>query len=207
MSRAGIEPAMPSQAEHPGPRSRRRSQTRTRIGLFVLALVVAALAALGTGAISYRKLAAGDALSATVSAGPDQSVVLGGYSYRLDSFGVAASFPAEDSGDPVVRGPRGSVIILVVFTQTPVDPRVSPDDHSCIFMLRGPAATWEPDTDFTTLMRRPKLQTCSDLDDDPLRVGRARQVGVGFVVPAAAAPQVTFQASIDSGRRLLELHR
>lgn len=180
---------------------------RTRIGLFVAALAIATTAALGTGAISYRKLAAGGTVASSSSVGPGRSVVVGGYSYRLDSFAAATSFPAEDAEDPVVRGPRGSVIILVVFTQTPVGRGVSLDNHSCIFSLRSPTATWEPDTDFTTLMRRPKWRTCGDLSDDPLRVGRARRIGISFVVPAAAARQVTFQASIDPGRRLVELHR
>ncbi len=172
----------------------------------MVALVVAIAVAIGVGLISFRRQDISAQSLPTRSAGPGEDVLVAGFGYRLEQFSVAASLPADDADDPAVSGPNGSVIVLVVFTQTPTA-GATLTGHGCRFSLRGADATWEPDSELIDPVRRPERRTCSNLDDDPLRVGRPQQIGVSFVIPAAAAGQLTFRLVIDERDQLLELHR
>ena len=168
-----------------------------RVGL--LALVLAVGCALGTGYYPYLKRTPAQPQQ-TVS--PGQSAEAHGVRYRLDSFTVAESLPAEEKDDPPVRGPAGSFIVLIVITQTVIDRSVRLDEHFCDATLvadggGGPATVWKPESDVTFALRRPAALGCGDTSDNPLRYDEARPMGFSFVIPAAAVGAVSGRLSTD----------
>ena len=162
-----------------------------------LALVVAGV----SGWYPYAKLTP-DRPEATLR--PGASVEIAGVRYGLDRFEVAATLPAEDPEDPPVRGPEGSVLVLVVITQTVLDRAVPLDDHFCDTTLVDDTARteWRTDSDFTSLAARPAAYGCAGSSDEPLRYDSPQQVGFTFVVPAAAAGHVTARLEVTGGPTL-----
>jgi hypothetical protein len=172
--------------------------TRARwVGL--VALLLALGGALGTGFYSYAKLTpAGPQHTLTIG----ESVEVHGVRYRLDSFTEAESLPGEKDDDPPVRGPAGSLIVLIVISQTIVDRTVRLDEHFCDATLvadlgAGPATVWKPESDVTFALRRPAALGCGDTSDNPLSYGVERPMGFSFVIPAAAAGAVSGRLSTD----------
>lgn len=177
--------------------------------LALVALLLAVGCALGTGYYSFARLSPTRAASALR---PGESVEAGGVRYRLDSFTVADELPAEEAGDPPVRGPAGSKVVLVVVSQTVVDRSVVLDKHLCEMILvaepGGPTATtWRPESDVTFALRRPEALSCGDSKDQPLRYDVERPVGFSFVIPAGSAASVFGRLSSDEGRTVIALRQ
>ena len=159
----------------PGP-----GRTRARLGL-ALAALVALLVAGATGWYPYAKLSPA-AADATLR--PGDSAEVGGVRYRLDTFSVAPSLPAEERGDPAVSGPAGSVLVLVVVSETVLDHGLALDELTCEATLTDDAGTvWRTDSDFTSALARPAAYGCGDTSSSPLRHDVERPAGFSFVVP------------------------
>ena len=171
---------------------------------FGAALLLALLAALAQGLTYYRDRAPADPVAAVVG----QPVELGGTRQQVTSFTVAATLPNEDPTEPPVHGPPGSRMVLVVWTQQVLDPAIKLDEHSCETTLVADDGTvWQPDGDFSYALARPVALTCGDSDDVPLVRGRVREIGSSYVIPARYADRIQWQLALDSGRRVLRVHR
>jgi hypothetical protein len=178
----------------------RRSGRRPALlaaGAGALALIVAGV----SGWYPYAQLAPGRP-EAVLRPGAHAEV--DGVRYGLDRFEVAASLPAQDPKDPPVRGPEGSVLVLVVVTQTVLDRGVTLDDHFCDATLVDAAGStvWQTDSDFTSLAARPAAYGCAGSGDAPLRYDQPQQVGFSFVVPAAEAEGVEARLQVSDGPTL-----
>lgn len=170
--------------------------TRVRLGL-LLAALAALLVAAATGWYPYAKLSPA-AADATVR--PGETVQLEGVRYRLDAFTVAPSLPAEQHGDPAVSGPDGSVLVLVVLSETVLDHTVGLDDLTCDATLTDDAgSTWSTDSDFTSQLARPAAYGCADTPSHPLRYDVERATGFSFVVPADRAGHLAARLQLGEG--------
>lgn len=175
--------------------------------LGLVALLLAIGCALGTGYYSFARLTP---TGADYSLRPGESVEAGGVRYRLDSFGVADSLPAEEADDPPVRGPAGSKVVLVVVSQTVLDRSVALDEHYCEMILVAEpgganATTWRTDSDVTFALRRPEALSCGDSDDQPLDYDVERPVGFSFVIPAGSAGSMFGRLSADDDETVIAL--
>jgi hypothetical protein len=171
---------------------------------FATALLLALLAAAAQGVLYYRDRTPGRAVTAQVG----QQVELAGTRLRVQSFTVAASLPNEDPTEPAVAGPPGSLLVLVVWTQQVFDPGVKLDVHRCQTSLVADDGTiWHDDSDLTYGLRRPKALTCGDSDDFPLVLGRERQLGSSYVIPARYAESVRWRLSLDEEQQVVEFRR
>lgn len=183
-----------------------RSASARRYVPPMLGFALALLVAVGTGWSPYARLAPG-AVDATLR--PGQDAELAGVRYRLDSFVVAGTLPAQEKGDPPVQGPPGSVLVLVVVSQTVRDHRVALDEHFCdVTLTDGPgrsATVWQTDSDVTSLVARPAALGCGDSPSNPLRYDSARPMGFSFVVPADRAGQVLARLQVSGGGPALAL--
>ena len=132
-----------------------REQTR-RVATVAAAVLLALLAAGQQGVTAYRDRSPAIA----VSARGNEPVTLGNTQVAVRSFTVAPTLPAQDATDPPVRGPEGSVLVLVVWTQV-VGPGVKIDEHFCDSSLVADDGTvWPKDSDYTYAVRRPDALTC-----------------------------------------------
>lgn len=172
----------------------------------LVALLLAVGCAVGTGFYAYAKRTPARPQSILT---PGQTVEAHGVRYRLDSFTVADSLPAEDKGDPPVRGPAGSVLVLIIVTQTVVDRAVRLDEHLCEATLMSdtgrPATIWRPESDVTFALRRPEALGCGDSSSLPLAYDVPRPMGFSFVIPATAAGAVSGRLSSDDDSVLIAL--
>ena len=171
---------------------------------FAAALLLALLAALTQGLTYYRDRTPAE----PVLAGVGQTVELDGTRQQVRSFSVAATLPNEDSSEPPVHGPPGSRMVLVVWTHQVVDPAIKLDEHSCDTSLVADDGTiWHEDGDFSYSVARPRALTCGDTDDSPLLLGRDREIGSSYVIPARYADRIQWQLELDSGHQVLRVHR
>lgn len=175
--------------------------------LGLVALVLAVGCALGTGYYSFARLTPTRAHHALR---PGESVAAGGVRYRLDSFAVADSLPAEKADDPPVRGPAGSKVVLIVVSQTVFDRSVALDQHRCEMVLvaepGGPnATTWRTESDVTFALRRPEALGCGGSDDQPLDYDVESAVGFSFVIPAGSAASVFGRLSVGEDQTVIAL--
>lgn len=178
-------------------------------GLGLIALVVAIGCALGTGFFAYAQLTPARPQHVLT---PGQSVEVDGVRFRLDSFSVAETLPAQEAADPPVRGPAGTMIVLVVVSQTVTSRSVRLDEHFCdVTLVAEPSGArspvWKPETDFTYGLRRPTALGCGDTSSNPLAYDLERPMGFSFVVPATAAGDVAGELSTDDGRTVIGLRR
>ncbi len=179
-----------------------REQTR-RVATVAAAVLLALLAAGQQGVTAYRDRSP----AVAVSARGNEPVTLGNTQVAVRSFTVAPTLPAQDATDPPVRGPEGSVLVLVVWTQV-VGPGVKIDEHFCDSSLVADDGTvWPKDSDYTYAVRRPDALTCGHSDSRPLVVGQPREIGDSFVIPARYADQVRWRMSFDDGRQAVEVRR
>ena len=136
-----------------------------------------------------------------------EPVVLGGTEVAATTITVAPALPAAEPGDADVRGPAGSVFVLVVFRHQ-VDATVDRERHSCTSTLVADDGTvWEPDDVYGYRLRRPEAMTCGDSGSSPLRPGVERQIGASFLIPARYADQVRWRLSVDDDAHLVEVRR
>ena len=173
----------------------------------LLALLMALGCATGTGYYAYARHTPAQPQHTLT---PGQSVEAKGVRYRLDSFTVAESLPAEEKDDPPVRGPAGSEIVLLIITQTVVDHAVRLDEHTCDATLvadggHGPATVWRPELDITFALRRPEALGCGDTSSNPLAYGVDRQIGYSFVVPASVTGDVSGRLSSEDDSVVIAL--
>ncbi|HEY5822698.1 MAG TPA: hypothetical protein VIT20_12020 [Propionibacteriaceae bacterium] len=175
----------------------RRPSSRTA---FLVALVIALLAASAQGLIYYR-----DRRPALAThAGVGQPVDLDGTRLQVRTFTVAAELPAQKADKPPVRGPAGSLLVLIVYEQQ-VDAGVKIDEHFCDTSLVGDDGTiWQEDDTVGYQLRRPEALTCSDSDDQPLIPGVSREIGVSYLVPARYADQLSWRLSLDEDHQVVE---
>ncbi len=176
-----------------------------RRAIAVAALAAALLCAIGTGYYPYARLRPG-AVEAHLHVG--QNAELAGVRYRLDAFDVAPALPAEDPADPPVSGPAGSVLVLVVVSQTVLSQQVGLDTHTCEVTVEAEpgsasATRWRTESDVTALIRRPPAYGCGDTPSNPLAYGVPRAMGFSFVIPADRAGAVLARLQVgDHGPAL-----
>lgn len=174
--------------------------------MFLLALVCALLAAGGQGYLSYADRTPAAALQARVGT----ELQLDGTRLTVRSFTVAPGLPAADPDrpdGPVVRGPAGSVLVLVVYEQQ-VDATVDVTGHFCdASLVADDGTTWGEDGDLGYALRRPEALTCADSDDQPLRAGALREIGASYLIPARYADQVRWRLEVQPGARAVEFRR
>ncbi|MET0693723.1 MAG: hypothetical protein ABWY56_07320 [Propionibacteriaceae bacterium] len=169
---------------------------------FAVALLLALLAALAQGLTYYRDRTPAEPILAEVG----QTVALGGTRQTVRSITVAPTLPNADRAEPPVRGPDGSLLVLVVWAQEVVDPAVKLDEHNCDTTLIADDGTiWHPDGDFSYSVARPEALTCGNTDDFPLVLGRVREIGSSYVIPARYADQISWQLAFDSGKQVLRV--
>jgi hypothetical protein len=168
---------------------------------FAAALLLALLVTGGQGWLYLDRRSPHPAVPAAVG----QVVTLGGTEVEVRSFAVAPELPAAEAGDPPVRGPEGSVLVLVTWVHTVVDPSVDLPEHLCESTLVADDGTvWTYDSEVTYGIRRPEALVCSDSEDHPLRVGEPRRIGTSYVIPASYASSVHWRLSMDGDREVAE---
>lgn len=179
--------------------------------VFAATLVGALLATGFQGLTYYRDHTPAPAVQARVG----EPVQLGGTRLAVQSFTVAPQLPPDDpkqTGKPPVRGPAGSLLVLIVYTQQ-VDATVNPDGHVCDASLVADDGTiWEEDDDFGYQLSRPVALSCGSTDDQPLEVGAIREIGASYLIPARYADQVRWRLSVPdadqpAGYQAAEFHR
>lgn len=179
----------------------RRGWWRSAPAAFVVALLLAVLVTGGQGYLYHSRRTPGAAVAARVG----ESVTLGGTRVLVRSITAAPELPAADAGDPPVTGPSGSVLVLVTWEQTILDPALPLDAHFCDATLVADDGTvWTDDLDHTFGIRRPKALTCSGSDDAPLALGVPSTVGECYVIPAGYASRVRWRLSWDEDRHVAE---
>lgn len=181
--------------------TRAAARLRSAPAAFAVALLLA-LAAAGTqGVVLHRDRVP----AAGRPAGVGEAVQLGGAEVVVRSITVAPALPAAEAGDPAVRGPAGSVLVLVVFTQR-VDATVDRATHTCTSSLvADDGSVWETDDTVGYALRRPEALICGDTTSTPLRPGALREIGASFLIPQRYAGQVRWRLSLDDDRYLVEV--
>ncbi len=110
-----------------------------------------------------------------------------GFSVLVTGVQRAASFPAQEAGDPPVTAPAGAEFVLVAFTSTLTSPTGTVDDALCDFYLVGPDGTrWSVGDDLSFAIRRPEALSCSGSGGADIAPGRPVHGAVSFLVPASA---------------------
>lgn len=179
-----------------------RLRLRSSAAGFVVALVLALVAA-GVQGTAYQRE---DRSTAVRQAYLNESMALGGTEIVVTSITVAPEMPAEEAGDPPVRGPAGSVLMLVVFTQR-IDASVDRETHTCSSTLVADDGTeWPYDDTYVYQLKRPEELICGETESTPLVPGVRREIGVSFLIPARYADQIHWRLSMDD-RYLVEVRR
>lgn len=178
----------------------RRRWWRSAPAAFGLALLLAVGVTGSQGYLYHARRTPAAALSARVG----QSVSVGGLAITVDAITVAPELPSEDAGDPPAKGPAGSVLVLVTWQQTVLDPAVPLDSLFCDATLVADDGTvWDDETEFTYGVRRPKALTCAGTDDAPLVRDEPRAIGKSYVIPAAYASRVRWRLSWDDDHHVV----
>ncbi|SEQ39554.1 hypothetical protein [Microlunatus flavus] len=181
---------------------RRRDGTASRwSGGLRLAVVGGAAALVVAGVTGWYPYAQLSPHVPAVTLRPGAEAELAGVRYRLERFEVAPTLPAKDPKDPPAQGPPGSLLVLVVVSQTVLDRSVALDEHYCDATLTEDdgATVWQTDSDFTTLAARPASFGCAGTEESPLRYDVAHETGFSFVVPAAAAGHLSARMAVRDG--------
>lgn len=173
-----------------------------RVG-FVVAVALALVAA-GVQGTAYPRLGGSTVVQ---QAHVDETVALGGTEIIVTSITVAPELPAGEAGDPPVRGPASSVLVLVVFTQR-IDSTVDRETHTCSSTLVADDGTeWPYDDTYGYQLKRPDELICGETDSSPLVPGVRREIGASFLIPARYAEQVSWRLSVDDDRYLVDVRR
>jgi len=160
---------------------------------FAAALLLALLVTGGQGYLYQARRSTGRPAVARVG----QTVAVGGAQVVVRSIQEAAELPAQDAGSPPVHGPPGSLLVLVTWEQTVVDPAVDLGARYCdTALVADDGTTWDEESDAVTGVRRPAALTCSGSDDRPLVRGEPQEVGQLYLIPAAYGPRVRWRLSV-----------
>lgn len=133
-----------------------------------------------------------------------RTIMLGGSSYRVDSFAARSRFPNQEHGEPAVRAPRGSELVLVTITTEILDRSVDPKKHYCTASVRDDRGrVWKTAPDIAYSIKRPEAVSCSGTPDQDIAVGQPLQVGFAFLVPAPVVDRLEFDLQVTSGQDYL----
>jgi len=144
----------------------------------------------------------------TVTARLGESVVVGGVSYRVDSFETADRFPAAQPDTPDVAAMPGATLVKIIFTEEVVDPGRDLETVYCDLTVHGPDdRRWATASDIASSVKMPEAVTCGGAAEKPVQLRVPFQVGALFMVPADAADTLTFRMRLSTERELLEVRR
>lgn len=133
-----------------------------------------------------------------------RSITVGGSSYRVDRFVARSRFANQDRGQPAVRAPRGSELVLVTITTEILDRSVDPKKHYCTASVRDAGGhVWKTAPEMAYSIKQPEAVDCSGTADHDIRFGHPLQVGFAFLVPTTAVDGLEFDLQVTSGQDYL----
>jgi hypothetical protein len=131
----------------------------------------------------------------TISVG--ESITVEGSRYRVDQFAAGNEFDNQEPGEPPIRAPQGTKIILVTLTTEIIDASVDPRTHYCSAELADRRGRhWSTEYEVTSAIKRPAALSCTGTLEQDIAVHQPLQVGFSYLVPADVAGEVVLELTL-----------
>lgn len=134
-------------------------------------------------------------------------IVVGGVSYRLDTFEVAERFPAKMADDDPVVALPGAKLVKIIFTEEVVDPGRDLSTIYCDLSVGVADGRRWTTSDDGYRISLPEAPTCSGSSEHKAALRDPFQVGGLFEVPTPVADETRFLLRLSTERQLVEFTR